>query len=132
MVHRAILGSVERFFAVLVEHLGGKWPFWISPRQIIVLPISEKAADYCESVYLYFHHLGYECQVDRSSGQINKKVRNAQLAQWNYILVAGEDEMKAGLVDVRTRDNKRHGKMRVDDLAELLKKEEPKPSRSFE
>jgi threonyl-tRNA synthetase len=62
--------------------------------------------------------LGYECAIDRSSGQINKKVRNAQLAQWNYILVAGEDEMNAGLVDVRTRDNVRHGKMRVDALAD--------------
>ena len=80
IIHRAILGSVERFSAVLVEHLGGKWPFWLSPRQVIVCPISEKAADYCESVYLYFHKLGYEADIDRSSGQINKKIRNAQLA----------------------------------------------------
>lgn len=58
--------------------------------------------------------------MDRSQGQINKKIRNAQLAQWNYILVAGEDEMAQGLVDVRTRDNKRHGKIRVDLVAEML------------
>ena len=120
LVHRAILGSVERFMAILTEHLGGKWPFWLSPRQIIVCPISEKAQEYCESVQLYFHRLGYHASVDESQGSIAKKVRNAQLAQWNYILVAGEDEMRAGLVDVRTRDNKRHGKMRVDDLAEHL------------
>lgn len=131
MVHRAILGSVERFIAVLTEHTGGKWPFWVSPRQIIVLPISEKAADYCHSVYLYLHRLGYEVATDKTSGQINKKVRNAQLAQWNYILVAGEDEVRQGLVDVRTRDNKRHGKMRVDDFAEHLKSEEPKRSTSY-
>jgi threonyl-tRNA synthetase len=55
IVHRAILGSIERFTAILIEHLGGKWPFFLSPRQIIVLPISEKAADYCESVYKYLH-----------------------------------------------------------------------------
>ena len=66
--------------------------------------------------------------MDRSSGQINKKIRNAQLAQWNYILVAGEDEMKLGLVDVRTRDNKRHGKIRVDEVARMLAAEEPAPS----
>jgi threonyl-tRNA synthetase len=66
IVHRAILGSVERFMAILIEHLGGKWPFWLSPRQVIVLPISEKAADYCESVYLYLHKLGFECSIDRS------------------------------------------------------------------
>ena len=132
IVHRAILGSVERFMAILIEHLGGKWPFWISPRQIIVCPISEKAQDYCESVQLYFHRLGYHAAVDESQGSIAKKVRNAQLAQWNYILVAGEDEMRAGLVDVRTRDNKRHGKMRVDDLAEHLKTLKPEQSSCFQ
>jgi histidyl-tRNA synthetase len=75
--------------------------------------------------------MGYECSIDRSSGQINKKVRNAQLAQWNYILVAGEDEMAAGLVDVRTRDNVRHGKMRVDALHTHLESLKPKESASF-
>lgn len=105
IIHRAILGSVERFMAILIEHLAGKWPFWISPRQIIILPISEKAAGYCESVYKYFHLKGYHVAVDHTAGQINKKVRNAQLAQWNYILVAGEAEMQEGTIDVRTRDN---------------------------
>ena len=66
IVHRAILGSVERFMAVLIEHLGGKWPFWLSPRQVIVLPISEKAADYCESVYKYLHQQGFDAAIDRS------------------------------------------------------------------
>jgi len=70
IVHRAILGSVERFMAILIEHLAGKWPFWMSPRQIIVLPISQKAEEYCEGVYLYFHRLGYECVVDHSSTTI--------------------------------------------------------------
>ena len=131
IVHRAILGSVERFMAILIEHLGGKWPFWISPRQVIVLPISEKAEAYCESVYLYLHKLGFEAAIDRSNGQINKKVRNAQIAQWNYILVAGEEEMMSGTVDVRTRDTERHGKMRVDKLAEMLTALKPAPSGSF-
>lgn len=80
IVHRAILGSIERFMAILIEHLGGKWPFWMSPRQIIVLPISEKASAYCHSVYLYLHRLGYECAVDASSGKIQKKVAVAQAA----------------------------------------------------
>ena len=129
IVHRAILGSVERFMAILIEHLAGKWPFWLSPRQIIVCPISEKSFDYCESVYLYLHKQGFNCTLDHSSGSINKKVRNAQLAQWNYILVAGENEMKEGLVDVRLRDgNKRIGNMRLDDLVDHLRSLEPKPS----
>lgn len=59
IVHRAILGSVERFMAILIEHVAGKWPFFISPRQCIIVPVSEKFYDYCNSVYLYFHRLGY-------------------------------------------------------------------------
>jgi len=132
IVHRAILGSVERFCAILIEHLGGKWPFWISPRQVIVCPISDKALDYCESVYLYMHNQGFQCKLDSSSGSINKKVRNAQLAQWNYILVAGEKEMETGTVDVRLRDGKdggeRIGVWRIDDLAKHLHTLNPAPS----
>lgn len=118
--------------AILIEHLGGKWPFWLSPRQVIILPISEKASSYCESVYLYLHRQGFEVTVDRSSGQVNKKVRNAQLAQWNYILVAGEDEMATGTVDVRTRDMERHGKMRLTAVVDMLKALEPKKSDCYD
>jgi threonyl-tRNA synthetase len=59
MIHRAILGSVERFMAILIEHLAGKWPFFLSPKQVIICPISEKFTEYCESVYLYLHKMGY-------------------------------------------------------------------------
>ena len=102
---------------MLTEHLAGKWPFWLSPRQVIVCPISEKAMDYCESVYLYLHKQGFMAELDRSQGNIKKKIRNAQLAQFNYILVAGEDEMHEGMVNVRTREMKILGKMRVDKAA---------------
>ena len=131
IVHRAVLGSLERFIAILIEHLGGKWPFWLSPRQIIVLTISEKAVDYCDSVMKYLHQQGFEASIDLSQGQLNKKVRNAQLAQWNYILVAGEEEMSTGTVDVRTRDTERHGKMRIDKLVEHLKGLDPPKSESY-
>lgn len=67
IIHRAILGSLERFIGILIEHIGGKWPFWISPRQIIVLPLSEKFFDYCEKVYLYFKEKGYEVDIDKSN-----------------------------------------------------------------
>lgn len=75
IVHRAILGSVERFTAILIEHLAGKWPFWISPRQVILVPVSEKFIDYCESVYLYLHHKGFEVEVDRKNSTLPKKIR---------------------------------------------------------
>jgi len=74
IVHRAVLGSVERFTAILCEHLAGKWPFWLSPRQVIVCPISEKSFEYANSIYLYFHKLGYEAEVDKTQGSINKKI----------------------------------------------------------
>jgi threonyl-tRNA synthetase len=76
IIHRAILGSVERFMAILIEHLAGKWPFWISPRQILICPISEKFIEYGESIYLYFHERGYEVELDRSNQTLNKKIRN--------------------------------------------------------
>lgn len=117
IIHRAILGSVERFVAILVEHLAGKWPFFISPRQAKVLPVSEKFLDYCHSVQLYLHQQGFEVELERSNVTLPKKVRNAQLDQWNFILVAGEEEVKSGCVDVRTREGDRVGKMRVDEVA---------------
>lgn len=116
IVHRAVLGSVERFLAILIEHLGGKWPFFLSPRQAVICPISEKFIDYCESVYLYLHKQGYHVELDKSNLTLNKKIRNHQIEQWNFILVAGEEEAATGTVDVRTRDNERIGKMRVDEV----------------
>jgi threonyl-tRNA synthetase len=79
MIHRAILGSVERFMAILIEHLGGKWPFFMSPRQAVICPVSIKSQDYCDSVYLYLHKQGYQVVVDHSSLTLNKKIRNHQL-----------------------------------------------------
>jgi threonyl-tRNA synthetase len=120
IIHRAILGSVERFMAILIEHLGGKWPFFLSPRQAKICPVSEKFSDYCESVYLYLHKMGYQVELDKSNDTLNKKIRTHQLDQWNFILVAGEEEMLSGTVDIRTRENERKGKMRVDELHEYF------------
>ena len=112
--------------------MAGKWPFFISPRQAIVVPISEKYFEYCHSVMLYLHRAGFEVDMDRTNAQLNKKIRNAQLDQWNYILVAGEEETRDGCVDVRSRDGQRVGKMRVDELAHYFNGLTPKPSKSHE
>merc|ERR1712166_385777 len=104
----------------------------MSPRQCIILPISEKTSAYCKSVYRYLHRLGYECHVDETNAQLNKKIRNAQLAQWNYILVAGEKEMAEGTISVRTRDNVQHGSIRVDELARRLAAEKPADSTMYQ
>jgi threonyl-tRNA synthetase len=116
IIHRAILGSVERFIAVLTEHTGGKWPFWVSPRQAMVIPISLNFSDYASDVQKQIHAAGFYCDVDLSTLTLNNKVRQAQEAQYNYILVVGGEEVESKTVDIRTRDNKRRGKKTIDDL----------------
>ncbi|GAB4814792.1 hypothetical protein N2152v2_001838 [Parachlorella kessleri] len=123
IVHRAILGSVERMFAILTEHFGGKWPFWISPRQVMVVPISERAFEYAGEVRARLRAAGLHCDVDLADRKMQKKVREAQLAQYNYILVVGEAEKEAGTVNVRTRDNHVHGMHKVEDVVGVLREE---------
>jgi threonyl-tRNA synthetase len=125
IIHRAILGSVERFMANLIEHTGGKWPFWISPRQIIVCAISDKVHGYAEDVRKTFHDAGYFVDVELSDKTIDRKIREAQLAQYNYILVVGAKEQDEKSVNVRTRDNQVHGTKKLADvlqeMAQLVK-----------
>ncbi len=103
MIHRAILGSLERMMAILCETTGGKWPFWLSPRQIKVIPISDKYLDYAELIYNRLKYEGYHADIDKSHFTISKKVRNAQLAQYNYIAVVGEEERNSNTIDIRER-----------------------------
>ena len=86
IVHRAVLGSVERMFAVLLESCAGKWPFWISPRQVMIVPVAGPFNEYANKVRQDLRSLGYMCDTDvDDSNTMNKKVRNAQLAQYNFI-----------------------------------------------
>eukprot|EP01038_Epipyxis_sp_PR26KG_P010213 gene10213-13741_t len=121
MVHRAMLGSVERMAAVLTEHWGGKWPFWLSPRQCIVIPIDLKFADYACEVQQAVHEAGFYVDVDDSSRTLNKKVREAQLAQYNFILVVGQQELDEKSVNIRTRENEVQGTLTLSDLINKLK-----------
>jgi len=115
MVHRAMLGSVERMFAVLCEHYGGRWPFWISPRQVMVIPVHADWFAYCEKVRVMMHAEGFYCDVDLSKATFQKKVRNAQVAQYNFQLVVGAEEVKNNSVNIRTRENKVEGEMKLDE-----------------
>ncbi|XP_010533069.1 PREDICTED: threonine--tRNA ligase, mitochondrial 1-like [Tarenaya hassleriana] len=123
MIHRAVLGSVERMFAILLEHYKGKWPFWLSPRQAIVCPVSEKSSPYALKVKEQVHNAGYYVDVDTSDRKIQKKVREAQLAQYNFILVVGEEEAATGQVSVRVRDKSDHKVMSIEDLLNHFKDE---------
>lgn len=101
IVHRAILGSVERMLAILIEHTEGKWPFWLSPKQAIVLTVSEKFSDYANKVKDRLNYEGYVVDVDSGKQTLNKKIFNAQTEGYNYILVVGAQEVENQTVDVR-------------------------------
>jgi threonyl-tRNA synthetase len=122
MIHRAMLGSVERMFAVLCEHWGGKWPLWISPRQVSIVPVHAQWNEYCETVRQKLHNEYFYVDVDDSKNTFQKKVRNAQVAQYNFQLVVGEKEVENGTVNIRTRDNKIEGEMKVEDMIVMFKK----------
>eukprot|EP01112_Ceratiomyxa_fruticulosa_P015439 TRINITY_DN4540_c0_g1_i5.p1 TRINITY_DN4540_c0_g1~~TRINITY_DN4540_c0_g1_i5.p1 ORF type:complete len:725 (-),score=204.18 TRINITY_DN4540_c0_g1_i5:144-2318(-) len=121
IIHRAILGSVERMMAILIEHTGGKWPFWLSPRQIIVLSISEKSAAYASEVRKTISEAGFYVDEDISDKTINKKVREAQLAQYNFALVVGEQESSNRTVNIRNRENEQVGLKTVDEAIAWFK-----------
>uniref|UniRef100_A0A3B3SFL7 threonine--tRNA ligase n=1 Tax=Paramormyrops kingsleyae TaxID=1676925 RepID=A0A3B3SFL7_9TELE len=121
IIHRAILGSVERMIAILTENYGGKWPLWLSPRQVMVVPVGPTCEEYAQRVQQEFHSGGLMADVDLDQGcTLNKKIRNAQLAQYNFILVVGEKEKSSDTVNVRTRDNKVHGERSLKACLERL------------
>ncbi|KAA8592612.1 hypothetical protein FQN60_018067 [Etheostoma spectabile] len=133
IIHRAILGSVERMIAILTESYGGKWPLWLSPHQVMVVPVGPTCEDYAQKVKQDFHNNGFMTDVDLDPGcTLNKKIRNAQLAQYNFILVVGEKEKTSNTVNVRTRDNKVHGERTVEECMERLKQLKTCRSRNAE
>ncbi|KNE54819.1 threonine-tRNA ligase [Allomyces macrogynus ATCC 38327] len=120
IIHRAILGSVERMIAILTENFAGKWPFWLAPRQAVVIPIAPAFNDYAKAVSQRLWDAGFYVEADVSEFTLNKKVRNAEVAHFNFILIVGAEEMAAESVNVRNRDDagtKAKGEMmRVDEL----------------
>lgn len=105
MIHRAIYGSLERMIGILTEHFFGKWPLWVSPRQVLVVPIGPKFYDYAQKVRDYFYQNGFWCDVDLGPNTLQKKVRQGQLQQYNYIFIVGAEEEASESVNVRKRDD---------------------------
>jgi len=85
MIHRAIIGSFERFMAILTEHFAGKWPFWLSPRQVLVIPVTTGVNDYVEEVQKLFKSQKMHVDIDLSGNTMQKKIRTGQLQQYNFI-----------------------------------------------
>lgn len=122
VIHRAPLGTHERFIGFLIEQYAGKFPLWLNPVQVKILPLADRFNQYAEKVCSQLREHMIRAEVDDRSESLNKKVREAQLAQINYILVVGEKEQKEHTVNIRTRDNVVHGEKKVDMfLNELLK-----------
>ena len=105
LIHRAIFGSVERFIAILLEHTSGKLPFWLSPRQICIVPVANKYNDYANIIKEKFIDKFSETIVDDSTETMNKKIRNAEKLKFNYIFVVGEKEEESNLINIRARKN---------------------------
>ena len=121
MIHAAIMGSIERFVSVLIEHLAGKFPLWLNPEQVRIVTIANRFDDYAESIKKKLTDAGIRTEFDLRAETLNKKIREAQLAQVNYILVVGEKEESNKTANIRTRDNKVLGEKKVEEfLKELL------------
>jgi threonyl-tRNA synthetase len=104
MIHRAPFGSMERFTGLLIEHFEGKFPTWLAPEQVRILPISEKTLEHAEAAAAKLADLGVRLTVDRTSDKIGAKIRNARLDRVPYMLVIGQREAEEGTVSVRHRD----------------------------
>jgi threonyl-tRNA synthetase len=123
MLHRAIFGSIERFFGILIEHFAGKFPLWISPLPIRVIAIADRHVEYAMEVKRALEQKGFICDVDETSESMNKKIRNAQLLQINYMLCVGDQEIENKTVTVRTRDNVVRGALTLDNFLNVITKE---------
>lgn len=123
MLHRAILGSLERFIAILIEHYGGKFPFWLAPVQVAVLPVSDRFVEYGCEVKRALERAGIRVTVDTSSEKLGYKIRQAQLEQVPYMLVVGEKEAAEKKVSVRHREEGDKGSVSLETLVEELKRQ---------
>ncbi|MEX2405060.1 MAG: threonine--tRNA ligase, partial [Candidatus Paceibacterota bacterium] len=123
MIHRAIAGSLERFLSVIIEHFAGKFPLWLSPVQVKVLPIGEDHREYAESVAKELGDAGIRVEVDTSDNTLGKKIRVVKMEKVPYFLVIGDNEVEGGNVTVESRDEGKVGVMKVEELIDKLESE---------
>jgi len=120
MIHRALFGSIERFFGVLTEHYSGAFPPWLAPVQVTAIPVAEAFADYLSGVVKEFKAAGIRIDLDASDDRMQKKIRNAQMQKVPYMLIAGEEDQQAGKVSIRYRNGEQKNAISVADaIAEI-------------
>lgn len=123
MIHRVVFGSIERFIGILIEHFAGKFPTWLAPVQVKVLPVSEKSHDYATGVYETLKAAGIRVELDRRDEKIGYKIREAQLKKIPYMLILGENESADGTISVRSRDKGDLGSAQISEFIDNIKKE---------
>lgn len=128
MIHRALFGSIERFFGILIEHFAGRFPLWLSPRQVCIITVADRHIEYAKELCAEIKKSGLLCDVDDSSESVNKKIRNAQMMQYNYMLTIGDKEVENRTINLRTRDNVVHGELKLDAFVNIIKKESAEKS----
>ena len=120
MIHRVVFGSIERFIGILIEHFAGKFPTWLSPVQVKILPISDKFNDYAKETMKKLQHAGLRCEMDQRTEKIGYKIREARMERVPYILVVGEKEQELGHVSVRNREDGDLGSMSVEEFLNIV------------
>jgi len=129
MIHRALFGSIERFFGVLIEHYAGAFPLWLAPVQVTVLPITDRINDYADSVAANLRKAGFRVESNTKSDKIGAKIRDAQMQKIPYMLVLGDQELEGNQVAVRERKQGDIGAMSLEEFKEMITKQ--KLSRSL-
>jgi len=123
VIHRAISGSLERFMGIMIEHFAGVFPLWIAPEQVRIVPVSEAFVDYAEDVFVEMKKHGIRVKLDDSSDSLSKKIRNAETAHVNYILVVGEQEKNSGTLAVRNYKTKEQTNESIADFVARIQQE---------
>jgi threonyl-tRNA synthetase len=131
MIHRAPFGSMERFIAILIEHTGGNFPLWLTPEQVILLPISEKYENYTKKVLHLLENYEIRALVDDRNEKIGRKIRDAEMNKIPFMLIIGENEEKDGTVSVRKHSEGDLGTFSINAFAGLIQEEIDKTLQQF-
>src|SRR5690606_30084441 len=121
MIHRALMGSIDRFFAILLEHYAGAFPVWLAPVQAVGIPVAEEYGDYLEEIIGKLREAGVRAEVDHSHDRMPKKIRNASKAKVPFQLIAGEEDRAAGAVSFRYRDGTQENGVLVDEAIRRIR-----------
>ena len=131
MIHRAPFGSMERFIAVLLEHTGGNFPLWLTPEQVIILPISEKYQNYSEKVLESLENSEIRALIDDRSEKTGRKIRDAEVSKIPYMVIVGEKEENEATVSLRKHGEGDLGTFTIEEFVKMIKDEEKKTIKKF-